>query len=457
MATSTKTTLTSQQQSQLSAWRSIALERMPYMASILFKLRPVNAVGLKTFAVDAGGRLYIDFDHFAVQETVGAWNPSMGAQALLHECMHIIANHNQQAELLGITTPVARQKWNVAADASINDDLRDAGCEMFSNDGQFILPCKLGARDYLTPEHYLNAIAKNEQANTDGTEGTDGDSAPDGGEGDQEAPSLSGRPVFGECGTGAGGLETGYELDDKDRDAPAISESEMERARIEVAVAVQEYVKNGRGKVPGNLIERAEELTSPADGKIPWQRVLGRIVRQSVQAQAGQNVTTYSRRNPRRHNEQVGGSRVVIPGTVDYKPRIAVVRDTSGSMSAADLKQVSHEIESISRRLRVKNQDLVVLDVDTTVHRITRYAGSKSVSEVHGRGGTDMMAGIQGALDLKPKPDVVIVITDGGTDWEETPTSRTPVVACIVGEVGAINQRYYPVPAWIKTVVVEEV
>ncbi len=66
---------------ELVVWRLLSLENMPYFASTLLALRPLNACGLGTFAVDATLRLYIDF------EAVTPKGPVWRADALLHECL----------------------------------------------------------------------------------------------------------------------------------------------------------------------------------------------------------------------------------------------------------------------------------------------------------------------------------------------------------------------------------
>ena len=44
----------------LTAARLVAMEHAPYLAHALFSTQPVAAVGLGTFAVDRGWRLYLD-------------------------------------------------------------------------------------------------------------------------------------------------------------------------------------------------------------------------------------------------------------------------------------------------------------------------------------------------------------------------------------------------------------
>jgi hypothetical protein len=55
-----------------------------------------------------------------------------------------------------------------------------------------------------------------------------------------------------------------------------------------------------------------------------------------------------------------------------------------------------------------------------------------------------MRVGIREALEIKPKPDVIIVITDGDTPWPSQSPKRTKIVAALT--------RPKRVPSWIKKV-----
>ena len=114
---------------------------------------------------------------------------------------------------------------------------------------------------------------------------------------------------------------------------------------------------------------------------------------------------------------------------------------------------VASEIAAISRRVGVRGDRVVVLDVDAELHAVRAYRNPRSIVEALGRGGTDMVLGIAEASRLRPRPQVVVVITDRETPW---PTQRagSPVVACLVG-AGA-DERSAEVPPWIRTVVVDE-
>ena len=71
-----------------------------------------------------------------------------------------------------------------------------------------------------------------------------------------------------------------------------------------------------------------------------------------------------------------------------------------------------------------------------------------------GGGGTDMGVGIRAAARLRPRPQVVVVLTDGGTPW---PASPPPGISVVVGLIGRHNRDVRgSVPHWARAVVIEE-
>jgi predicted metal-dependent peptidase len=64
-----------------------------------------------------------------------------------------------------------------------------------------------------------------------------------------------------------------------------------------------------------------------------------------------------------------------------------------------------------------------------------------------GGGGTDMGAGLDAAAALRPRPDLVIVLTDGYTPWRSAPP---PGMRVVVG----LMDRGGKTPDWAETVLV---
>lgn len=428
-----------QQEVDLQAWRSLALEKMPYMATMMFSLRPVDAPGLGTFAVDKRMRLYVDFD--AVTGLGAAWC----SDALLHECCHLFSEHSDRAVDMGVRRG-EQKRSNFAADAEINDDLRVAGCAHKS----WVFPETFGEPEFGTYEQYLEALRKIQDPSLEDGQDGDSDGQPGDSDGDSDGQPGDGEASWGGCGSGSGGAKAPVELDDDDDmdgTAPAASDVEMERVNIDTAASIRDHATQGWGNMPGGLVARAEAMLTPT--RTPWRQLLASALRHSVAIKAGMFDSTHSRRNRRNTVTPF-----IMAGRFTPQPNIAVVRDTSGSMGSVGQDVVVSEIEGISKQVGVRGDSLRVLDVDTEVHATQRYTGTESVADMHGGGGTDMAAGVNAAYEMRPAPAAVVVITDGHTPWSGIDNHGLPVVVCIVGGGGEYVTEQ--VPDWMVTVIVED-
>lgn len=434
--------LTKDQLDQLMAWRAEALERMPYFARILYAFRPLDAPGLGTFACDPSYRLYIDFD--AVVSKGLAWC----AESLLHECGHLYNDHVARATEHGVADD-ERFLWNLATDAEINDDLAAAGCKTIADSG--VLPSHLEMDNHLLAEQYMDALRR--QRPPSPSSGGSDQGQPGGEESGDGVPGQS-QPFAG-CGSASGGAAAPCELapdDDAGGAAPAASEAEKKVVQIATAAAVREHASKHPGSTPAGLVTRAEMILAPS--KLPWRRILASSVRRAAAMRAGLHDTTYLRPNRRRGRVEVApGRRAIYPGSYSPESQIVVARDTSGSMSEEELSMVTIEVEGIAKQLGVRGEALRILDVDVEVGAVKGYRGVSSLEEVTGRGGTDMGAGIAFAATMRPRPTVVVVITDGWTPWPDV-KPRIPVVVCIVGR-GDLPRLAEAAPEWATVVTVD--
>lgn len=106
----------------------------------------------------------------------------------------------------------------------------------------------------------------------------------------------------------------------------------------------------------------------------------------------------------------------------------AVVLDTSGSMETRNrLRRAAAEVARIISefgRARV-----VIFDAEA--HAVIRASGPRQIYEnLIGGGGTAMEKAIPFAAGLKPRPPIIICITDGETRWPPRP--GVPVIICLV-------------------------
>jgi predicted metal-dependent peptidase len=150
----------------------------------------------------------------------------------------------------------------------------------------------------------------------------------------------------------------------------------------------------------------------------------------------------YSYRRPSRRAAIAGD--VVLPALRRPVPEVAVVCDTSGSMTEDLLAMVLAEVEGLLRALGLARQ-VRVLACDTAVAPAQRVSSARQVQLVGG-GGTDMGAGIAAAVALRPRPAVTVVLTDGYTPWPAAAPKGTRVV------VGLLGADAPDAPPWARAV-----
>jgi predicted metal-dependent peptidase len=369
----------------LAAGRLWAGSHFPYLASGLFGAQVLAKPGIATVAVDEGWRMHAD------PELTVTWTPAQLGSVLVHHVSHLLRAHGERALAAGITPDDART-WIRGADAEINDDLVPAGLEL---PGRPILPGDLGAEDGLLAEQYFTA----------GREDADTQAQPDW--------DL-------DCGSGADGWGRDWDLSGP----PALSPWQ---ARLLCRQVAQDCVRHAReaGNVPAGLLRWAEQTLQPA---VDWRRVLAAELRRAVADTAG--AVDYSYRRPSRR-ASVAGS-VVLPALRRPVPEVAVVCDTSGSMTEDLLAAALAEVEGLLRSLGLARQ-VRVLACDTAVGPARRVTSARQVQLVGG-GGTDMGAGIAAAAALRPRPAVTVVLTDGFTPWPDRPPRGTRVVVALLGD-----------------------
>jgi predicted metal-dependent peptidase len=123
---------------------------------------------------------------------------------------------------------------------------------------------------------------------------------------------------------------------------------------------------------------------------------------------------------------------VVLPALRRPVPEVAVVCDTSGSMTDDLLAASLAEVEGLLAALGLARQ-VRVLACDAAVAPAQRVTSARQV-ELTGGGGTDMGAGIEAAAGLRPRPVITVVLTDGLTPWPDGPPRGMRVVIGLLGD-----------------------
>ncbi|MET0495545.1 MAG: VWA-like domain-containing protein [Actinoplanes sp.] len=389
---------------RLIAARAWAVERMPYLGSALYACSPVESEQVPTLAVDQRWRLYWNPEFCAglsVEQLAGCW---------LHEVAHLLREHADRFTRLG-EPPTRARLFNVAADAVINTDLREGGIALPA--GGISLADIRGATGRPTTEEVYRLLL------------------------DQAKPQDE-----ADCGSGATPGRRPWEGTGPST-VPGVDDARADLIRRQVAHDTLEHQRDS-GDVPGGWRRWATEALEPA---VDWRRELNAVVRRRVASIAGLRDYTYSRPSRRR----VAG--VVLPAMRQPRPPVVyAVVDTSGSMSPEMLARCLAEIDGIVRRARpsgARGPAIRIVACDTTPGAVQAVFRAADV-HLTGGGGTDLSPALRTVADLRPPADLIVVLTDGETPWDEHPPAGNPsaryVAVLVNGEVR--------VPAWIRPIVV---
>ena len=426
----------------------------PYLARALLRCPVVQTGHVPTVAMDSQWRIYVNPEHVMSSNI-----PTLAAD-FVHALFHGLRDHDRRGDvavrLLGL-----RDVWHVAACCEINDDLAAEGQSM----GDWhLFPFMFDLDNGGMAETYLRELSDGMDSEGDGGSGgesqeTDDDQEGGGGgesqetdDDDSDSQSQSDGDGDGQnqnapkpgiaCGSAATGQPQQWELPGDSGEG--LSSAEQEIMRRITAEELTEYAKT-RGTVSAGLERWADELLHP---RVDWRKALASAVKRAVHHKHGRADYTWTRL-PRR--QRTGP--VQRPGMTQPVPDIAVVIDTSGSMSSRDLGHALAEAAGIIRKV-VPGEALRVLAVDADVAAETRVFDARRV-ELVGGGGTDMTVGIAAAAEQRPS--AVVVLTDGYTPWPASPseTHGVPVIAGLIGTHSDLRNIAGDVPAWIKTVEID--
>ena len=384
---------------ELRAARIDFCQKWPYLTTALWSMHPVAVSKEEVegehwpMAVDKYWRLYYRSD------IIADYTPKQIAAILYHEVNHLLRGHAERAEALKAQS----LQWNYAADAEINDGLHREGVDL---PGNYVTPFTLGQPEGELAETYYRNMDKPEDGHCNHN-----------------------------CGSAAHGQDGQWELGKPDDTThPGVGGFNAKAIRQKVVKATIKH-NHLKGDVPGELMRWAEDTVSP---KVPWTQELSAALRNAIAHRAGLVDYTYSKPSRR----QSAFANVIQPAMRAPIPNIAVVIDTSGSMDQSMLAQALAETKSVLQRSRLPY--VPVLPCDTQVAAVQKVFHPRQI-QLTGGGGTDMGEGMAAAARLKPKPDVVIVMTDMCTDWPREPPPYKLI--CV-----ALEDSRYPPPAYAKVI-----
>lgn len=502
-------TLTEEEKAFFELMKVGASFRAPYFRRSINTFPVASHPGLGTMAMGKNGIVYIDFDWASAlpeartladgtletpeQQKTRAMEKA--SAILIHEASHFNLDHFGRADMVTTNKQHARL-MNIAGDMEINQGLVKRGHRetnvswkqsILKEEYQAVYPWSDQFK--LDPDQpfevYLRQLIKKQKEEEDkkkdedkGDKGDKGDDQGDGGdggddgEGDEDGegegsgqgkPGMGGKPASGngggEEGDGeptmcGGGSAAGTPLEDElmgDKEG-GMSEADVDNLRRDTAGDIVDHEKQyGQGSVPGEVLRNAEEILKGT--RIDWKKEMRSAISKSVRTVRGRTHYDTKQRNRRLTN----ASTYIFPGTVTPTPNISVAIDTSGSMGREELGLALGQIQSILNQAGSKSRiDFIAVDAAASEPRQIKKV---SDIELSGGGGTDMGVAIRDfASRKKHRPDVGIIVTDGGTPWPSEQPKGMDIIVAIVGQ-GANEKEYggQMPPEWAKTVFISQV
>lgn len=457
----------------ITQFRAVMFDYFPYISHYVYSLNPVPSEKVPTMAVDTTGNMYYN----------PGWSESLtleqGGYVVLHEAWHIILRHCHRAkELIGHNpTPQQLHDFNIAADIIVWEMMISVK-DMAPPDGVTLPNAQEkwpAIKPNMTLSELYSIIHNDKQEDGDDGKGEPQEKAEAGNNGSRQRPSDSQEqeeksdgggtsqpkqssddssgesPSNGDSGAdqeqdqqGDGSEEVddhGYpnvihgssadgvrkDFEDQGNDA---WEAYIEDKLLEECEKAIEVLENSdpnwhpsRGTIPGRLKRVIKQKLHPTVN--PWNQLRDAIAR-AIASYGGVVEPTFLVRNRRQSCLQPN---VVIPGEKRYQPKVAVIMDTSGSMTRMCLAKAAAICQQGTRS--VGSYRLVCWDASLQLD--VEVKQSFTDWPAPGGGGTCMTSAIEYVFE-NPKhfgrPDVVICVTDGGTGWpSEMPRNTKLVIA----------------------------
>jgi predicted metal-dependent peptidase len=406
---------------KIQAARFLLNKKRPYLATALWALQTIEKEGLGTMAVDKKWRLYYD------PEIEKIWETEEIAGVIYHEILHLLRDHPNR--LLNYPAEIA----NIAADAEINDDLLKEKIELPDDP---VTPQKINMPEGLLAEEYAEQLMKqNSEILSDLLSNLIKN---------ENKP----QPGAGNCGSIATGRKAPWELGDieeensSNKEAPGYTDTELEIIRKQIAKDIEEFSQKNPGTVPDYMVRWAKEKLKP---KVNWKKELSAAIKNTIATISGMVDYTYNR--PSRRQSAAGN--VILPSLRQPIPNVAVVIDTSGSISNHMLSQAVAEVDGILKSVGLK-EGIKYIACDYDVHVTDKITNVKKL-KLQGGGGTNMAQGIKAAAELKPCPDICVVLTDGYTPWPDDPPAKMKIIVGLI-KTGNVLPL---VPTWAKKIEIE--
>lgn len=417
---------------KLSQAKQIARKWYKWIGIYLETIPTQYTEKVPTMAVDNVGRLYVN------PEFVEGLKVEEVAYVLLHEICHNLLDHAARRQrALASPNDKALLVWNIAADLCVQQLL--SKYDSYRPDGTVnihdAMRDNLALRPNMSTERYFTLMFNSDDDHSDvydepfGQTQEPQDNAEQGGSGEQdpsqpsqgepEASGGSDKPGTPRSigGSSADGVPRDYE-GERDLASAGKNLAKLQEVRKELS----DDPEVGRGTEAGQIKQALDNRLCPQPD--PFDR-LKSIVSQSMPSDVGTENWTYRKRGRLTECDDLPKA-----GVERLAPRCTIVVDTSGSMCSRE--RTIRAMTAISQGCaRVKKPRVIAWDAsladdkELTCHTQFDWSGC---------GGTDMSEAVQYAAKLTPRPDAIVLVTDGGTPWPQNPLAMPLIVALVADD-----------------------
>ncbi|MHB8453862.1 MAG: vWA domain-containing protein [Acidiferrobacterales bacterium] len=389
-------------ETKLAAARARLILDKPFLGALVLRLPVVAAdpAWCKTTATDARG-FYYNRDYIA------ALNMEQTQFVLAHEALHCALSHFVRRQHR------VKRRWDLACDYAVNPLLVNDG--LAPPPGTLVLDCY----DGMTAEEIYPCIQENnEQEPLDQHLYDEEDSRTEressgGGDGRDRQPDEAQRGGRHEReGRGVEG----------DSAPPPLTESEREALNVQwrqrLAGAAQQAMQ--AGKLSASMARIVDHLLQP---QLPWRMLLARYMSASAR-------DDYSFQRPSRRE-----GAAILPSLRSTQVELAIVLDTSGSISDTEMREFLAEVNALKGQLRA---------------RVTLHACDDELSEegpwscepweelvfpeaLTGGGGTSFVPPFEWLERQDRQPDLLLYFTDADGSFPHSPPVF-PVIWLVKGK-----------------------
>ncbi len=415
---------------RLRVARAYTAEHLPWFAPALYQARIILSDQVAVAAVDQHLNVYWNPAAVEVIAT-GKGRTDEAAQLgflWLHEIAHILREHADRAR----EREAEPELWNIAADLEINDGIWKP--LQMPKDFPGLLPHLFNMPDGLLAEEYYEQLPESAVEQLEAAFGNEGSGVHD-------------RPCSWE---GESGPEDVTDNDDPNSQPQRLQPMDIELLKRQVATEMDRALESGKlkGNIPGSWRRWIDKVLR---SKTDWRKILRHRMSVAIATGVGARVDyTFSRPNRR----QSVYFPVITPSfSGDRSARVACVVDTSGSMGPDQIAKALGEVFAVLQAFHVP---VTVIPCDAVAYEpivLSKPSDVFQVKGLQGGGGTNMIAGIDAALRLLPKPDSILVLTDGYTPYPPAPYPTPVVFGILCGHKDA-SIPTPPVPPWSEEAVV---